>query len=65
MYETGIMTKDQSRAFTDFVDKELGVDYEIDEAEDGEFYILFMDLELRSEYKALIDFEKSLDPPSR
>jgi hypothetical protein len=65
MYETGIMSKAQSIAFADFVDKELGVDYEIDEAEDGEFYILFMDLELRSEYKALIDFEKSLDPPSR
>lgn len=64
MYETKLMTKAQMESFTEFVDEKLGVDYEINETDDDEFYIFFMDLEEDSEYEALRNFENAMDPPS-
>jgi stress response protein YsnF len=64
MYETKLMTKAQMEAFTDFVDDKLGVDYDINETDDDEYYLFFMDLELDEEYEALRNFENAMDPPS-
>jgi hypothetical protein len=64
MYETKLMTKAQMEAFTSFVDDKLGVDYEINETDDDEYYLFFMDLEENYEYEALRNFENEMDPPS-
>ena len=64
MYETQLMTGKQMEEFTDFIDDKLGVDYEINETDDDEFYIFLMDLEEDYEYDALRDFENAMDPPS-
>jgi hypothetical protein len=64
MYETKLMTEKQLGEFTAFVDEKLGVDYEINETDDDEYYLFFMDLEEDSEYEALRNFENAMDPPS-
>jgi hypothetical protein len=58
------MNEKQMNEFTDFIDEKLGVDYEINETDDDEFYIFLMDLEEDYEYDALRDFENAMDPPS-
>ena len=64
MYETKLMTKAQMEAFRNFVDDKLGVDYEINETDDDEYYLFFMDLEENYEYEALRNFENDMNPPS-
>jgi hypothetical protein len=58
------MTGKQKDEFVDFIDDKLGVDYEINETDDDEFYIFLMDLEEDYEYDALRDFENKMNPPS-
>lgn len=64
MYETQLMTEKQKDEFTDFVDDKLGVDYEINETDDDEYYLFFMDLELDEEYDMLEKYENAMEPPT-
>ena len=64
MYETQLMTGKQKDEFVDFVDDKLGVDYEINETDDDEYYLFFMDLEELREYEMLEEYENAMDPPT-
>ena len=64
MYETQLMNEKQMNEFTSFIDEKIGVDYEVNETDDDEYYILVLDLEEDEEYDALSDYENAMNPPT-
>ncbi len=43
-YETGEMSKSEAKDFIKWFEKEIGTDYEENEVDDNQVYILFCDL---------------------
>ena len=58
-YETESMTKAKADDFVIWFEKEIGTDYELNELDENEFYILFCDLE-PEEVEKIREHEKSL-----
>jgi hypothetical protein len=64
MYETGTMSKKQGEEFEAFLNDKIGTDYEVNEVDDDEVYIFIIDLELKSEYKLIREYEQAMEPPT-
>jgi hypothetical protein len=62
IYETDKLTNVFKNLFKNFLDKEIGTDYEINEHpdSDGSYYIIIFDL-TESEVELIRKFESSLD----
>ena len=62
VYETELMTYAQCVLFQQFIDDKIGVDYEVNEMDDDEHYILVLDLEEDEEYELLRNYENNMEP---
>lgn len=60
MYETGVMNWDDAHAFMRAIDQHIGVDYEINQLDQGEYYVVVFDLETEAELSLCRKFDKGV-----
>lgn len=60
IYETDLMTKTQIKSFEKWIDKNIGTDWEINQNDTDEFYMMIFDLTY-SEVIKIRNYENSLE----
>lgn len=58
-YETEVLTATQLYKFRNFIDTRIGVDYEVNRVDDGQWYVLVFELEPH-EVLLCMEFEKGI-----